>query len=98
MRKLFLIVVLTALALPAYAADPAPKPVEKQAGPTCGKTAEDCQKVVDELNKQLQTATMAYTAARNQRDTYRQQADDSAISTAIQQAQAQSVKMPEPKK
>lgn len=69
----------------AVAADVAPK-VE---APTCGKTAEECQKIVNELNGQLQNVTMAYNAARNQRNALQAQIDDNAIVSAIQQAQAQ---------
>lgn len=47
----------------AYAADQAPKP----AAPTCGKTAEECQKQVEDLTNRLAQATLKYSFERQQR-------------------------------
>jgi len=45
----------------AFAEDAKPKP-------TCGKSVEDCQKVVDDLTGKLGEMTLAYQGASAQRD------------------------------
>lgn len=74
--KRFVIGALLFMSTPALAADPAP---------TCGKTVEECQKKVDELNVQLKQATLAYNAVRQQRDSAQQSLADSLVNTYVQQ-------------
>jgi len=83
----FLAAALCLLSTAAFAADPAPKP------PTCGKTTEECQVVVDGLRQQLTEARAAYQLARQQRinvETAKDDADlNAALPAAVQQAIAQ---------
>lgn len=57
--KIAALAVALALAAPAYAADDAKPPK-----PTCGSTAEECQKVVDSVNAQLAAANKRISAYR----------------------------------
>lgn len=73
---------LLLLAMPAFAAEPVKPPA-----PTCGKTVEECQKVVDGLTNDKADLQMAYGIVRQQRDAAQQQLNDTPVNTAIQQQQ-----------
>ena len=75
---------LTLLAVPAFAADEAPKPLAPK-GPTCGKTAEDCQKVVDDAEKRIQRQASTIAALVQQRNSIRTAADDAEVVNFVNQ-------------
>lgn len=82
--KRFVLTLLLLTMAPAYAADPAPR-----TGPTsCGKTADECQKIVDTLNDQIADLRAAYTLARQQRNNALGNPSDAEITQVIQQQQA----------
>ena len=91
MKLLLSIAALALLAGPALAADAPPTP--KPATPTCGKTAEECQKTVDFLQAAL-------VGAQQQRDTTQkaladlQLQDYAAKTVADKVAQAEADKKP----
>lgn len=82
MRKIVIATLFLALSAPAFAADPAP------AKPTCGKTAEDCQKVVDAQALQITTQAGTIKALQQQRNSIRSAADDAEVVNFIAQQQA----------
>lgn len=53
--------------------------------PTCGKTVEDCQKVVDSLTAQVAQTTLAYQAVRTQRDQVQANLSDQQVTAYIAQ-------------
>lgn len=68
----------------AFAADPVPKP----ASPSCGKTAEECQKVVDGLKTQLSQAALMVQGLRTQRNIAQNAKDEGELNTFVQQQKA----------
>ena len=86
--KYIAIVTFLALTVPAFAeaAKPAPKT------PACGKTAEECQKTVDELNTVV-------SVLQQQRDANGKDAGDAQVNVIVlQQKMAASAPTPEPPK
>jgi hypothetical protein len=63
MKRVLSILLLSAM--PAFAAESAKEPPKP---PACGKTAEDCQKAVDALTKQIAELRAAVQGATQQRD------------------------------
>jgi hypothetical protein len=84
MKRLFLIAAMTALAIPALAADPAPKPSH----PACGASADDCQKVVDAKDTQIATQAKTIQALQQQRNSIRSAADDAEVVNFVGQQAA----------
>lgn len=79
-------IALSLMVSPAFAATggAAPPP----AGPTCGKTAEDCQKVVDTKDAQIATQAGTIQALQQQRNSIRAAADDAEVVNFMAQQKA----------
>ena len=84
--KIITLVLFLAGSAPALAATATPPPAPIQ--PTCGKTAEECQKQVDMLTDQLAKITLAYQAVRNQRINAQSAKDDADVNAYVQQQAA----------
>lgn len=83
--KRFALSLFLLAAVPAYAADPAPKEAPKP--PSCGATAADCQKIVEALQKQLAQASIMVQALQRQRNNAATTNLDTELSAYMQQQQ-----------
>jgi len=82
--KKYIVIACMLLSTSAFAAEPAK--------PTCGKSVEDCQKVVDDLTGKLGEMTLLYQGASAQRDAnasaVAKQAADANLATWVNQQKA----------
>jgi hypothetical protein len=84
MKSVIVSAFLLAFVPVAFAADKEPpKPAT-----TCGKTSEECQKVVDSLNTQIKQLQWAYQAVRQQRAQEQQARSDEEVTDYLKQQQA----------
>ncbi len=86
MRTVLAIALMIGLTAPAIAATSGAAPTP--AGPSCGKTAEDCQKVVDAQAQQIATQAISIQALQQQRNSIRSAADDAEVVNFVGQQQA----------
>lgn len=79
--KAFIVIVLAMGLSAANAAEPVK-------APTCGKTVDECQKIVDDLTAKLTDETSAFTGARAQRDNLQQSILDKDVQAFVSQQRA----------
>lgn len=90
MRTVIAIALMIGLTAPAIAATSGAAPTPS--GPTCGKTAEDCQKVVDAQAGQIATQAGTIQALQQQRNSIRSAADDAEVVNFMAQQKAAAAK------
>lgn len=95
MKRIILSVILLSAA-PAFAADPAAKAPPKP--PACGKTVEECDKLVADLREQLADTAAAYQGASQQRDAAQKSSYDTALTAYVAQQKAARAAAPAPAK
>jgi hypothetical protein len=85
--KRFILPMLFLAAMPAFAVDKEPaKDATKP--PACGKTAEECQRMVDSLTEQNSDLQAAYALVRQQRAIAVSNKDDAEVQNFIAQRQS----------
>lgn len=94
--KKIIAAILFLSAAPAFAADPAAKAPPKP--PACGKTVEECEKVVAELREQVADVQAAYQGARQQRDAAQASSYDTALTAYVAAQKAARASAPAPAK
>ncbi len=86
MRKIAIFAAMLLFPIAAIAAEPAPK--AEPLKPSCGKTAEECQKVVDAVNAQVKQQALTIQALVSQRNTIRATADNAEVESYVTAQQA----------
>lgn len=88
-------IILLATAVSAHAADtPTRPPVPEAKKPTCGKTVEECQKVVDDMTQKLGIAGLQIQGLQIQRDNFAKASANSDLNAYVQQQQSMISSMP----
>ncbi len=86
MRKIALFTAMLLISGTVFAAEPAPK--AEPLKPSCGKTAEECQKVVDAVNAQVKQQALTIQALVSQRNSIRATADNAEVESYVTAQQA----------